>query len=230
MRLVSSVLALSLLTGTLLTGALMTGTLASPDRDRDAGRAIADAPGADLAVFTLDPAESALTFEVRKLGFMSEKGRFGTVEATIAATGTQLDHVRMSSVIDVTSIELSSEETRARLLSADWFNAEDYPEARFTCADVTLTGPSTARAHGQLTIRGITRPTTFTISFDSDITTALAEGETLGFAAAGSFSRSAFGMTRMSGLVGDEVQLDFVGRFERTAIASDDIPATEFPG
>jgi len=193
---------------------IVTGAFASPALHPDA------------TLFRLNQAESDLAFEVRKMGFMSEKGRFADVTATIYSDSAGLETIRMETVIDVDSIVLSSEDKREWLLSEDWFNAAAYPQATFECANVTMTGTREAVAEGMMTIRGITQPATFSIIFDSDVMDSLREGEVLSFEATGSFSRSAFGMTKMSGLLGDTVELDFDGRFDR---AVEQAP-TEIPG
>lgn len=178
----------------------------------------------DPAIFRLDPVNSDLSFEVRKMGFFSEKGHFDKVDA-ILETGANND-MEMHSFIDVASITLSNDDWRQRLLGEDWFNAEDYPQASFHCANVVLSGPQEGIAEGKLTIRGVTQPAIFAIHFENDVFAALREGETFGFTAKGNFNRSDFGMTQLPGIVGDTVSLDFTGRFERQ---QDGERITEFP-
>ena len=194
---------------------IVTGAFASPALHPDA------------TLFRLNQAESDLDFELRKMGFMSEKGSFADVTATIYSDTASLETIRMETVIDVESIVLSSEEKRQWLLGEDWFYAEAYPHATFECADVMMTGPRQAVAEGMMTIRGITQPATFDITFDSNVMESLRDGEALSFEATGSFSRSAFGMTKMPGLLGDTVELDFNGRFDRAQIVGG---TTEIPG
>ncbi|GGD16741.1 YceI family protein [Aquisalinus flavus] len=200
---------------------IVTGAFASPVLNLDG-------LSPDATLFRLNQAESDLAFEVRKMGFMSEKGRFADVTATIYSDSPSLETIRMATVIDVDSIVLSSEDKRQWLLGEDWFNAATYPEATFECADVTMTGPREAVAEGMMTIRGISQPATFAITFDSNVIDSLRDDEVLSFEATGSFSRSAFGMTKMSGLLGDIVELDFDGRFDRASVSR--AAPTEIPG
>lgn len=185
-------------------------------------------PEADHTVFRLDPGASEVAFEVRKLGFMNERGKFSEFIAEIVADGENIEAVSIVSVINIASLEVDGEEMRRRLLGPDWFNVYDHPEAVFASEHIELTSPETGIATGTLTLRGVTRPATFNVRFEQPIETALADGETLGFTAEGSFSRSEFGMTKMSGLVGDEVAMDFTGRFVRADEAI--LVLTESPG
>lgn len=200
---------------------IVTGAFASPALNLGA-------LSPDATLFRLNQAESDLAFEVRKMGFMSERGHFADVTATIYSDSADLETIRMETVIDIDSIVLSSEDKRQWLLGEDWFDASAYPQATFECAEVTMTGPREAVAEGTMTIRGISRPTTFAITFDSDVMDSLRDGQVLSFEATGSFSRSAFGMTKMSGLLGDIIELDFDGRFDRAPASS--AGPTEIPG
>lgn len=184
-------------------------------------------PLADPAVFRLDPGASEVAFEVRKLGFMNERGRFSEFVAEIVADGDSLDSVSLVSVINLTSLQVDGEEMRQRLLGPDWFDVNDHPEAVFSSDSIELTSPETGIATGMLTLRGVSLPAVFEVYFEQPVMAAMADGDTLGFTAEGSFSRSAFGMTRMSGLVGDEVSMDFTGQFIRADEAK---LITESPG
>ena len=50
----------------------------------------------------------------------------------------------------------------AHLQSPDFFDAEQYPELRFTADDIRLDGDGQVSVVGELTIKGVTQPVTVT--------------------------------------------------------------------
>jgi polyisoprenoid-binding protein YceI len=66
---------------------------------------------------------------------------------------------------------------------------------------------------GDLTIKGITHPVTFDVTFNGSNTFPLDDSTHFGFAATGLISRSSFGISYIVPLVSDEVKLSLDAQF-----------------
>jgi polyisoprenoid-binding protein YceI len=101
----------------------------------------------------LDPVHSSVAFEV---GYLAGtfKGEFHANTAELAVHG---ERVRMEGSAEVASVDVKDENLNTHLQSPDFFDAERHPQLRFTTEDIDLSG-SELSAHGELTIKGVTRP------------------------------------------------------------------------
>jgi polyisoprenoid-binding protein YceI len=104
--------------------------------------------------YTVDPVHSSFGFAVRYQGVSIFKGTLDEVQATLADG-------RLEGVAKVESISIRSpEQFRAHVLGEEFFDASNHPEVTFTSSSLELDDDGTARAEGELTIKGITNPVT----------------------------------------------------------------------
>src|SRR5215212_1986920 len=108
------------------------------------------APG---ATWRLDPIHSSVRFEVDYLG--------GTLKVEIrevAARLTTIDEAAsLEGVAKVASIDVKDDNLAGHLRSPDFFDAERYPELRFSANQIALDGEA-VRVEGEITIKGVTQP------------------------------------------------------------------------
>lgn len=84
-------------------------------------------------------------------------GRFERFSADIDFDPDDLAHSRVDVVIDVASIATGHKDRDATLRSASFFDVERWPEARFASGDFVHQQGDRYEAHGQLTMRDVTR-------------------------------------------------------------------------
>ena len=102
--------------------------------------------------YAADPVHSNFGFAVRYQGVSLFKGTLNEVDAKLADG-------RLDGTAKVESISIRTpEQFRAHVLSAEFFDAENHPDVRFTSEQVDLREDGTASVEGELTIKGITRP------------------------------------------------------------------------
>lgn len=114
---------------------------------------------ADVAAgtWTLDAARSTVAFRHKTMwGLVPVKGVFTDVTGQAEAAGSGSGHGAL--VIAAASIDTKNKKRDVHLRSADFFDVEKYPEIVFTASEITTTGPDTADVHGELMVRGITKP------------------------------------------------------------------------
>ncbi len=109
--------------------------------------------------WAIDPAHSQITFSVRHMGISTVRGTFDTISGTIDENDGTISGADVS--IDVASLSTGATQRDDHLRSADFFDVATYPTASFRLLNTERTG-ETLKAHGELTLRGVTKPVALT--------------------------------------------------------------------
>jgi len=167
--------------------------------------ASADERAPATETLSLDSTQSSAAFSVKVMWMFAVDGRFGNVRGTV-----QVDRFRsqatVDALIDTAAVTMRRDSVQAWVKSAEFFDVEHYPEIRFRSDAFPLT-----RLHlggqvpGALTMRGITRPVVFEVMPSRCDRPAIA----CPIEAAGSVSRSEFGMSTRRATLADKVELSF---------------------
>jgi polyisoprenoid-binding protein YceI len=88
-----------------------------------------------------------------------------------------------------------------------WLGIAANPAMTFKSTRVARTGEATAEVTGDLTIRGITRPATFTARLNKIGKSPASARRSAGFTITGEVNRKDFGITAAPGLIGDKVSI-----------------------
>lgn len=140
----------------------------------------------------LDPAHSAVEFQVKHLMIATVKGRFtafqGALEA--AADGT----LKAYGTVQVASIDTHEPQRDEHLRSPDFFDAAAYPEITFSSLELEPLGRSEFRIVGDLTIKGVTKAVELTATLQGAGRDPWGN-ERIGFEARGEIDRKDFGLT-----------------------------------
>ena len=117
-----------------------------------------------LAILTpgtwaVDPAHSDVAFVARHLMVTKVRGRFTDVSGTVTVAD-DFAASTVSAAAAVASVDTGNADRDTHLRSADFFDAETYPEITFVSTAVT---PDSLT--GDLTIKGVTKPVTFDLDF-----------------------------------------------------------------
>jgi polyisoprenoid-binding protein YceI len=109
--------------------------------------------------WSADPAHSTVGFSVKHLGIATVRGSFGEFEGSLEL-GEDLADARISATVKTASIDTAEPTRDAHLRSADFFDAELYPELRFESTSVQAIDDETFAIEGDLTMHGETHPVT----------------------------------------------------------------------
>jgi polyisoprenoid-binding protein YceI len=115
--------------------------------------------------WSLDGVHSSIGFEIAYLGG-SFRGHFDDVDAALATEG---ETGRITGSARVASVQVKDENLEAHLQSPDFFDAERHPELRFESTDIRRFGDEVS-VHGDITIKGVTRPVELTGTISGPIT------------------------------------------------------------
>lgn len=194
-----------------LLAALLVAALAAPAAAQAPAGAAAPA-GSGATTWRIDPTHSELTFQIRHL-VSRVRGTFGRWEGTITADAQRLDGGQVEVAIETASIDTNNERRDNHLRTADFFEADVHPTITFRSTRVEVQGEQ-LRVHGDLTIRGVTRPVVLEGEFLG--TTRDAQGrQRMGFEAETTINRHDYGVAwnravEGSNMLGDEVRIQVV--------------------
>ncbi len=99
---------------------------------------------------------SEIRFVSKQLG-SSVVGKFRKWRANVDFRPKDLAHSRAEFEIELSSIDLASEQSESELRRADWFDTAQFPVARFASSGVKNLGVDRYEIAGQLSMKGTTR-------------------------------------------------------------------------
>lgn len=165
--------------------------------------------------YALDPDHAALIFKVDHLGFSTYVGRFERFDVSLEFEEDDPAASRVAAVIDMTSLDVANDDFAETLMGPGWFDAAAFPEAQFQSTGIVITGENAGIMTGDLTLHGVTAPVTLEVSFNGGGRDRLRGAYAIGLSARGEISRTAFGVDRFNGLVGDKVGIEIEAEFLR---------------
>ncbi|MFD2444421.1 YceI family protein [Bacillus sp. CGMCC 1.16607] len=165
-----------------------------------------------ISKWALDAAHSSVDFSVRHMMIAKVKGSFNDFNATIEADPTDLTTANIQFTVNLSSVDTRNEDRDNHLRSGDFFDVENHPSMTFVSTTIVKTGDGEYDVTGDLTIRGVTRPETFVVTYEGTGKDPWGN-EKVGFNAEGKIKRSEFGLTWNAALetggvlVGDEIKV-----------------------
>jgi polyisoprenoid-binding protein YceI len=122
--------------------------------------------GVDVSIagtWEIDAEHTSVEFIGRHFMLTKIRGRFLRVSGSVVI-GENPTESTVDVTIDMTSVESGSDERDNHLRSADFFDVDNHPTARFESTSVAWHGAE-ATVRGDLTIVGISRPVDLRVSF-----------------------------------------------------------------
>ena len=106
-------------------------------------------------VYNVDPTHSNVGFEVRHMGIATVRGKFGTFQGTIDASG---DAPKLDGSVDASTIDTGEANRDGHLKGPEFFDADQYPQIAFhgTTTEAGANGQVTLK--GEITMKGVTKP------------------------------------------------------------------------
>lgn len=146
------------------------------------------ADGAAVGRWVLDPAGSTAEFRVKHFwGAITVRGTLEPVagDAAVTADGTMTGRISF----DTGSLDTGHKQRDKHLRSADFFRADEHPEAVLTVTSAHPAGPDALDCEGAFDVAGHARPVAFTAHVEE------ATGRAVVLTAQLSVNRAEFGMT-----------------------------------
>jgi polyisoprenoid-binding protein YceI len=174
---------------------------------------------AETTIYRIDRDVTQVEYVAHAFGVIHQRGRFADLRGTIALD-PDTERGAIDFDIDARSVDSGWDLRDAFLLGEPMLDAERHPLIHFHSRRLVFRGGQLARIEGALTLRGITRDVTLTVSH---IACASGSGDSSSpdcqAHAATTIRRSAFGMDSFAPFLGDQVDLQFSVVARRTVDA-----------
>ncbi len=174
--------------------------------------------------WNLDTVHSGINFSVRHMVVSKVRGRFAKFSGKLDLDEGDLTRSQIEATIDAGSIDTGTAQRDAHLKSADFLDAERFPEIRFRSSRIDKLADDRYRLTGNLTIRDVTREIALDVEYGGRAKDPWGN-ERVGFIAKASLDRKDFGLgwnqvLEAGGvLVGERVEIDLEVQGVRAAAA-----------
>ncbi len=171
-----------------------------------------------LVATMLKAAEQGGLYRIRSatssVGFCAHSP-FGRIEArftafqggVLLADARQADYGQALVRVDVNSLSTERSLLGPVLKSESFFDAESFPEILFVSTGLHWSSPTRGVLHGQLTLRGVTRPVAFSVELIGSDGAPLERADKVQVKATTTIHPSEFGMQAVQTFADDRVEL-----------------------
>ena len=167
----------------------------------------ASAALAEAEKYTLDASHSQIIFSYDHLGFSTTWGMFSGFEGEIMFDQANPAASSVSVSMPVKSMLTGWEGRFQHFMSKDFFDASDDEMVSFASTGIEVTGQTTAKITGDLTLNGVTKPVVLDAVLNKTGDHPMANKPWAGFSATTSVLRSDFGLGMFAPYVSDEVAI-----------------------
>lgn len=157
--------------------------------------------------YEVEPTHTYPRFSYSHFGLSTQLSRFDRTSGKVvldreARTGS------VDIVIDMTSVNTGFADFNGHLQSEDFFDTAKHPRATFKSTGVKFEGDKPVAIDGVLTIKGISKPVTLSVSSFTAMQHPMLKKPAIGANASTTVKRSEFGAGKYAPYVGDEVRID----------------------
>lgn len=108
--------------------------------------------------WNLDPSHSEVNFKVKHMMITNVNGKFTDFKVHASSSNDQFEQPEISFTANAASINTGSEQRDGHLKSADFFDAEKYPEISFKSTSFKKIDSENYQMDGTLTIKDVSKP------------------------------------------------------------------------
>jgi polyisoprenoid-binding protein YceI len=157
--------------------------------------------------FVVDGTHTFPRFSYSHLGYSVQLSRFDKTTGTVvfdkaAKTGA------VDIMIDTKSVSTGYATFNEHIQGEDFLDTAKYPTATFKSTKVIFEGDKPAKVEGNLTLKGITKPVTLTVTSFHTMPHPMLKKDAIGANATTKVKRTDFNMGKNAPYVGDEVTID----------------------
>jgi polyisoprenoid-binding protein YceI len=140
-------------------------------------------------------------------GFSNPIAHFGKVDGFITYDPAKVGDSKVEVTIPLSGLNSHVPDFDDHLRSDDFFDAANHPNITFKSTSVKSAGKDKLTVAGDLTIKGITKPVTLTVTINKLGVQPMAKRDAAGFEATTTIKRSDFGVGKYAPNVSDEVKI-----------------------
>jgi len=167
---------------------------------------ISAAMPASAQTYQIDPVHSSLVFRVKHMDTAYVYGMFTSMKGTVVVDEANPARSSINIEVDANSVYTHNEQRDNHLRGPDFFNTRQFPTITFKSTQVRRINANTVQVRGDLTIRGVTRPITASVTLTGKGKNPQGK-DIIGFETRFTIRRSEFGIRYGLPGLGDEVQV-----------------------
>lgn len=157
--------------------------------------------------YTVDNTHTFPRFSYSHFGYSTQLSRFDTTRGTVvydaaAKTGS------VDITIDAKSVNTGYATFNEHIQGEDFLDTAKFPTATFKSTKVIFKGDKPVKVEGNLTLKGVTKPVTLTVTSFQSMPHPMLKKPAIGANAFTVVKRSDFGAGKYAPYVGDEVRID----------------------
>jgi polyisoprenoid-binding protein YceI len=157
--------------------------------------------------FNVEPTHTFPRFSYNHLGYSVQLSRFDKTSGKVvfdkaAKTGS------VDITIDTKSVSTGAATFNEHIQGEDFLDTAKHPTATFKSTKVVFEGDKPAMIEGNLTLKGITKPVTLTVTSFQAMPHPMVKKDAIGANAFTTVKRTDFNMGKNVPYVGDEVRID----------------------
>ena len=157
--------------------------------------------------YVIDPTHTFARFSYSHFGLSTQLSKFnktsGTVVLDKAARTASVDIV-----IDTTSVDTGYATFNEHIQAPDFLDTAQFPTATFKSTKVDFAGDKPTAIHGNLTIKGVTKPVTLKVTNFVNMPHPMLKKDAIGADATTVIKRTDFNAGKYAPNVGDEVTIN----------------------
>ena len=162
---------------------------------------------AEVINYEIDAVHSSVDFKIRHLGITWVRGSFNEISGQVHFDAEKPEKSQIEVEVKAASVNTRNEGRDKHLRSEDYFNVDAFPAISFKSSSLKKQKDGTYKMTGNLTLLGVTREITTTLTDSGEVDGMHGEKRRGGEMADMVIKRSDYGMKKMVGPIGDEVHL-----------------------
>ena len=157
--------------------------------------------------FNVEPTHTFPRFSYNHLGYSVQLSRFDKTSGKVV-----FDKVAKTGSVDITidtkSVSTGAATFNEHIQGEDFLDTAKHPTATFKSTKVVFEGDKPAKIEGNLTLKGVTKPVTLTVTSFQAMPHPMVKKDAIGANAYTTVKRTDFNMGKNAPYVGDEVRID----------------------
>lgn len=157
--------------------------------------------------YKLDPNHTVVLASWSHFGYSHPAANFGQADGTLVYDADKVAASSVQVTLPLAGLNSFVPDFDEHLRSADFFEADKYPNITFKSTKVEAAGKDKLKVTGDLTIKDQTKPVVLDVTLNKAAEHPMGKRAAIGFDATASVKRSEFGVGKFAPNVSDEVQL-----------------------
>ena len=149
---------------------------------------------AEPVLYTPDKWHTRIYFTVSHMGLSNYSGRFVEYEIQFMFDEENMENSSVEVTVPLSGIDIFSPELNAKMPNPEFFDTQSHPTIHFKSTAIEQQDATTARMTGDLTIKGVTLPITFDVTYNKKVMHPYFKLNNVGFTAVATLDNRAYGV------------------------------------